>query len=243
MDATIPIAAFTMGAMGSLHCAVMCGPLSGVLCSVGPGRSAKGAISLTQLGRLTTYAAFGAVAGTVGGAAGTLVPPTLLRLVTRIMIAAVLLGVGAYLAGIIKPQWVELSGRLSARLRASTFGRLGASPTAQYAKGVVWGTLPCGLLYGAVALALTSRSAVAGAASMAAFFAGTLPSLLLAGWVARLLSTRSISVALRRAVGVLLVASGAFHVAIAALDAGAVEPPKEELRPCCAARHAAQNAN
>ena len=242
MDATVTLAAFTMGAMGSLHCALMCGPLSGVLCSTKPGRSARGAISLTQLGRLTTYAAFGALAGTVGEAVGTLVPPTALRLMSRLAVAAVLLGVGLYLAGVLRPRGLEGPGRLLERARTVLFGWLGSSPLAQWFKGVLWGTLPCGLLYGAVALALTSGSALGGAAAMTAFFAGTLPSLLLASWVGKLLRTRTVSLALRRAVGVILIASGGLHVALAVLDSGAVPTPREGLRPCCAARQAAASA-
>lgn len=243
MDATVPVAAFLMGAMGSLHCAVMCGPLSGVLCAPAAGKSAHASASLTQLGRMITYATFGAIAGAAGGAVGSFVPPTALRVGSRILVAVVLLSVGLYLAGVVRPRWVQRAGSFGERLRASLFGRFGSSTFGQVARGVVWGTLPCGLVYGAVALALTSGSAVLGAASMAAFFAGTLPALVVAGVIARLLRTRSVSVRLRRAVGVLLVASGAMHVAIAAMDAGAVEPPKEELRPCCAARHAQANAN
>jgi sulfite exporter TauE/SafE len=238
MDVTLPLSSFLMGIMGSLHCAVMCGPLAGVLSAAPKGHAARGAL-LTQLGRLTTYAAFGAIAGAVGGAAGELVPPTTVRIVTRLMVAAVLLAVGLYLAGIVKGSGPG-GGALGERLRRSLLGRLGQSPLARYARGLLWGTVPCGLVYGAAALALTAGSAPLGALSMATFFAGTLPAILTATWVARLLRTRSFSERLKRAVGVLLVASGGLHVALAALDSGAVRAPAEAPRPCCAS-HAHQH--
>ena len=54
--------------------------------------------------------------------------------------------------------------------------------------GLLWGWLPCGLVYSALVTALTSGSAWCGAALMLAFGAGTLPTLLLAGLLAGLLS-------------------------------------------------------
>jgi len=46
---------------------------------------------------------------------------------------------------------------------------------------MLWGWLPCGLVYSALTTALASGSAVRGAATMLAFGLGTLPNLLLAG--------------------------------------------------------------
>lgn len=51
--------------------------------------------------------------------------------------------------------------------------------------GLLWGWLPCGLVYSALVTALTSRSALHGAGTMLAFGLGTLPNLLLAGLLAR----------------------------------------------------------
>jgi sulfite exporter TauE/SafE len=47
--------------------------------------------------------------------------------------------------------------------------------------GMVWGWLPCGLVYSALTLALSSGSGVSGGAVMLAFGAGTLPTLLTLG--------------------------------------------------------------
>ena len=232
MDLSLALSSFLMGIMGSLHCAVMCGPLAGVLSSAPSGRSIRGVL-LPQLGRMTTYAVFGAVAGAIGGAAGALVPPTTVRIVTRLMVASVLLGVGLYLAGVLRSRPVIPA--LGQRLRHSLLTRLGSSPFAVFARGLLWGTVPCGLVYGAAALALTAGSAPLGAVTMVAFFTGTLPSILAATWVARFLRTRAISERLKRAVGVLLVASGGLHVALAALDSGVVTTPTQAPRPCCAA--------
>ena len=62
----------------------------------------------------------------------------------------------------------------------SAFKALGA--------GLMWGWVPCGLVYSLLALALASGSAASGALVMAAFGLGTLPTLLTAGLAAQRLS-------------------------------------------------------
>jgi sulfite exporter TauE/SafE len=47
--------------------------------------------------------------------------------------------------------------------------------------GLLWGWLPCGLVYSALTTALATGSAIRGALAMLAFGLGTLPNLLLAG--------------------------------------------------------------
>jgi sulfite exporter TauE/SafE len=49
---------------------------------------------------------------------------------------------------------------------------------------MIWGLVPCGLVYGMLPIALFSGSAAAGAAIMLAFGLGTLPNLVAAGFVA-----------------------------------------------------------
>ena len=52
---------------------------------------------------------------------------------------------------------------------------------------MAWGLVPCGMVYGALAVALLAGNAASGAVVMLAFGAGTLPNLLmmsgLAGWL------------------------------------------------------------
>jgi sulfite exporter TauE/SafE len=50
--------------------------------------------------------------------------------------------------------------------------------------GMIWGWLPCGLMYSALATALTTGSILGGSYVMLAFGLGTLPNLLLAGLMA-----------------------------------------------------------
>merc|ERR1711916_213024 len=50
--------------------------------------------------------------------------------------------------------------------------------------GAVWGWLPCGLVYSALALAVTQQTVSAAAGSMLAFGLGTVPALLATGLLA-----------------------------------------------------------
>ncbi|MEY4918288.1 MAG: hypothetical protein RL616_2201, partial [Verrucomicrobiota bacterium] len=61
------VLAITLGLLGSLHCAAMCGPLMLALPVPpgGAGRFVAGRL-IYQLGRITTYALLGVVAGLVG---------------------------------------------------------------------------------------------------------------------------------------------------------------------------------
>jgi sulfite exporter TauE/SafE len=83
-----------------------------------------------------------------------------------------------------------------------------------YLAGLVWGWLPCAMVYAALAAAAFSGGAAAGALGMAAFGLGTLPFLLGAGWLAARLR------AWRRAAGATVLGFGVYGLAHA--DAGAL---------------------
>ena len=51
-----------------------------------------------------------------------------------------------------------------------------AGGTGAFASGLIWGVLPCGMVYGALFYAMLSGSALGGGAVMAGFGLGTLPS-------------------------------------------------------------------
>jgi uncharacterized protein len=174
---------FVAGAAGSaVHCVPMCGGF--VLGQVADRmarlrvdalcewrRVATGALVPYHLGRLTTYAALGAAAGTVGGAAA--------RLPWLGGASAVLLGVAALL-------FAAHALRLPGLARApAVWGRLVARVARWggdgYLLGVALGFLPCGFLYAALATAAAGGGAAFGAAAMLAFGLGTAPALILVG--------------------------------------------------------------
>ena len=71
--------------------------------------------------------------------------------------------------------------------------------------GLVWGWLPCGMVYFVLVWALTSGSATQGALTMAAFGLGTLPAMIAAGVAMSTLKRFTGSPMVRQFVGVLVI--------------------------------------
>jgi hypothetical protein len=166
---------FALGIASGVHCVGMCGGIVTAF-NVVEFRS-RSSLFLRQLlfnaGRISSYAVAGAAAGTAG---------LLLSLQNSLYLFAnvVLILVGLHLAGFGALLRLErLGGPLWRRLqplaaRASATGN-------PYFAGLLWGWLPCGLVYGALAISVSGGNAFSGSAAMLAFGLGTLPWLLAAG--------------------------------------------------------------
>jgi uncharacterized protein len=196
LPAGLPLALFFAGLAGSLvHCVGMCGPfvLTQVMADADgaqPGsygewhRLGGAALAPYHLGRLTTYTALGAIAGAATALFASTAGFAWLS-ATMLVLAAVLmtlqalglaLGGSAPLAGVL--------AHLTAPLSTSH------GPAARYALGLVLGLLPCGLLYGALAAAAGTASALGGAMAMAAFALGTVPALIAVAWAGLIIRRR-----------------------------------------------------
>lgn len=158
---------------GSLHCVAMCGPLIGL----SAGRQSLSLALVHALGRLTTYAALGALAGLVGGAidlAG--------HLAAVQHGAAIVAGAAIVLWGLrgiaVARGWLSAGsagGALFQRGLMQIRGRRAARRA--WLIGVLTGLLPCGWLWAFVASAAGTASPAAGAAAMAVFWLGTVPAM------------------------------------------------------------------
>lgn len=137
-----------------------------------------------NLGRIVSYASAGAAIGWFGAAAVTLGRSDWLAEVFRLGATTVLIGVGLHLAGWLPalaaieragiPVWRRLEP-LGRRLLPLT------SPTGALLFGLVWGWLPCGLVYSMLLSTPAQASATTGALYMASFGLGTLPLTLTSG--------------------------------------------------------------
>ena len=189
MDALLA-AMLAAGLASGLHCAGMCG---GIVAAFDSNRVITIRAKTDwhrrlafNLGRISTYAAAGAAAGLLGGAAyavSALPAQTVLYVAANVML--VLMGLHLAGAGRVLGRLEALGAPLWRRLRPLAARLLpGRTPTQAYAAGLVWGWLPCGMVYAALAGAMLAGSAARGALAMAAFGLGTLPFLLAAGWLA-----------------------------------------------------------
>ena len=217
---------FSLGLLGAVHCAGMCGGFALAL-SLRPER--RRALVLRQLGLVTgkalTYAVLGGLAAAAGGAAGAGGFEGL-RVACAWFAGVTLTLFGAALCGLHLPGPRLGSGRLAAGLGV-TWRRVAAAggATGPIAAGTLIGLLPCGLSWSAVALAATQPVPVA-VGGMLVFGFATAPALLLVslGWNG-LDSTRRDR--LRWVAGPLLILFGLFTVARGL-------PMAQPLRPeCC----------
>ncbi len=189
--------ALLAGLLGGAHCVAMCGGFVAALSGAAMPASGEGAPLLSvralarrqlpyNLGRITTYAALGALVGGVGGAAlGTDEWPTVQR-VLYVIANLFLLALAFAIAG------RGLTGEWLQRIGATVFSRVVPAvrplvgrntASARFTLGTIWGLVPCGLVYSVLPIALFAGNAPAGALVMLAFGLGTLPNLLAAGWL------------------------------------------------------------
>lgn len=177
------IALFIVGLLGAGHCAGMCGGIVGALSLQGPqGGGVPVAVHFAyNLGRIASYVAAGLVAGALGQAAGDLMA---LQHGLYLFASLMLVALGLYLLGMTQSlAWLERAGQgVWKRIQPLTARFLPVRGVAQALPlGLLWGWLPCGLVYSALTTALAAGSAGKGALLMLAFGLGTLPNLLLAG--------------------------------------------------------------
>lgn len=175
MDSTLLLAAAASaavtGATGSVHCALMCGPLA--CASMGPNRNAS-AVAGWQLGRLSSYVLLGAGFGVLGKGVSHLFLDSISRVLPWVMAAGLLVAAFDLTRGLralpfMKPSAASLMRTASAQ----------RSPLARsFLFGVATPLLPCGLLYGLFLAAMASGGAFEGAVLLGAFALGAMPALL-----------------------------------------------------------------
>ena len=201
--------AFSLGLLSAPHCIGMCGSIATALLIssqrsrhantqpqqvriVTVGGTQESASVATPLGaihdaflfgsgKLFAYVVLGASAGSLGLVIGSLGPwPGVLL---RSLSALLMIAIGFYVAG-----WWRGLARLEAfgaRLwhpALRRFGRIDMGSTAnKLFAGLLWGFLPCGIVYSVLGLALASGDIGKAAAMMASFGLGTMPFVLSTG--------------------------------------------------------------
>jgi uncharacterized protein len=185
---------FLTGLAGSPHCLGMCGGIVAAIAlhvrDAGPGARRRILLAY-NLGRISTYALLGCIAGLLGASLDLL---SMKVVANWVFVAANLF---VFLVGL-----ASLSQFSSFSLFAleSVGGRLfsgvlrwAVSETSfirTFILGMALGLLPCGLVYAPLIAAAASGKPATGAAMMAALGAGTLPLLFFFGTASAALSNR-----------------------------------------------------
>lgn len=218
--------AFIIGLLGGVHCVGMCGGIMNALCFAMPKQQqSKSRTSLTlvlyNLGRIFSYSLAGAMIGGLGmllqGPVGILGPG--LRIFAGLMMIAMGLYLAGWWRGLVHLE--SLGNHVLWRHVQPVTNKLMPVKKSWQALllGILWGWLPCGLVYSTLTLAGAIGHWQQSALIMASFGLGTVPVMLLTGafasqfksWIQKT-SVRSIAALLIIAFGIWTMAPPLMHL-------------------------------
>lgn len=213
------ISAFAAGLLGGVHCIGMCGGIVGALnfgIARHQGSARSYAILLTyNLARISSYVLAGAL---MGGLTALVVHWMDLRLLQKTLqwLAAIfMLLLGFYLAGwwMLLAHVEKIGGGIWRRIEPLARRLLPVHTLAQaFALGLLWGWIPCGLVYSVLIWSVASANAADGALLMLCFGLGTLPNLLAMGVFAQQLNKWVRASGVRQLAGVMVMGFGVWNL-------------------------------
>jgi len=184
------LVALGLGLASTLHCVGMCGGIMGALTFGLPeevrNNKSRQLVYITtyNLGRITSYTIAGVIAGLISGSLVSTLSIENGHLILRALASIVLIAFGLHLAGLFpKMQVLESVGAVLWRRLQPLTKRFFPVQTLwrAFGFGLIWGWLPCGLVYSALLWASASGDPVSGGLYMFAFGLGTLPSVMTSG--------------------------------------------------------------
>lgn len=217
------IAAFLVGLLGGVHCVGMCGGVVGALClglnknsantQENNTRTALPYLLSYNAGRISSYTLAGILMGWIGWLGSHLFEIYALQQTLEIIAATFMLALGLYIAG----WWRVLANveRLGGKViwkRLEPLGRRFMPVTSYrqaFSLGLVWGWLPCGLVYSVIIWTISTQSPLEGGLLMLSFGLGTLPNLLLMGVFASTLNQFIQQPWVRQVAGILIMSFAA----------------------------------
>ena len=215
-EAPTLISALSLGILGSAHCIGMCGGITSALSLSLADRSKSQTFWLMltyHLGRVSSYAIAGFLLAAIGWYLGGISP--MIKMSLRYFAAAMLIAMGLYLTGWWRglTQLEKAGNKLWQHLqpRARALLPIKNIPNALVI-GMLWGWLPCGLVYSTLAWSATQGSPVQGALLMASFGIGTIPSVFLLGAFSRRFSGIIQAKLTRNLAGLLVILFGLWSV-------------------------------
>ncbi|MCL1039242.1 sulfite exporter TauE/SafE family protein [Shewanella submarina] len=217
-------AAFIVGLMGAGHCFGMCGGLVGALSSqipLDPKRNQLAQILSYQFsyngGRIVSYVLAGVLCGALAGGIGILFAVDNYLIVLRLFAGIMMILTGLYIArlwfGLLKIEAVGKRVWKHIQPLAQKFVPV-KSPLQAVLAGMLWGWLPCGLVYSMLTWAVASADPLQGGLIMAAFGLGTLPALIGAGVATKNLALWLQHKAVRIISGLALIGMGIQTIAV-----------------------------
>jgi sulfite exporter TauE/SafE len=216
------ITAFTVGLLGGVHCIGMCGGIVGALSFATQASSKKSMMILLSynLGRLSSYTLAGALMGGLGWLAAYWLDIRYLQVILQLIAGIFMVLLGLYLSG----WWMvlvrlEKVGGVVWRYIQPLSKKVMPVENAHQAilLGLLWGWLPCGLVYSVLIWSMSAGSMQHGALLMLCFGLGTLPNLLAMGLFAEGMRHWVSHVRVRRLSGGLVICFGLWQLALVML--------------------------
>jgi sulfite exporter TauE/SafE len=175
------VSAFLIGLAGGVHCVGMCGGIVGAFAYAVPKDSVMLPYTLAyNFGRITSYVVAGALTGWAGYLFAQEINQgiVILQFVSGIFLFMLGLYVAGWWQGLSKIE--KLGSKFWLVIRPWSKKLLPfRNPLHALPYGMIWGWLPCGLVYSVLTWSLASGSAFQGAMIMAGFGLGTLPVMIL----------------------------------------------------------------
>ncbi|RUM90189.1 MAG: sulfite exporter TauE/SafE family protein [Thiomicrospira sp.] len=217
MMESIYLTALMVGLLGGIHCLGMCGGVVGSLTF-----NLKPEVQLSwwrmfpyqlsyNAGRLTSYVLIGSLFGFLGNSLISLTSFLPLQQTLQIVAGLFMIVLGLYLGGwwngIVAVErlgqgvWKRLAPLTKKMMPVQNFYQA-------WLYGLVWGWLPCGLVYSMLIMALSAGGGMEGGLVMLAFGLGTLPNLLLMGSFAFFFTKLARTLWVRRLAGFLVIVMG-----------------------------------
>ncbi|WP_372836434.1 sulfite exporter TauE/SafE family protein [Pontibacterium sp.] len=177
--------AFILGLLGGTHCLGMCGGIAATVSMSAP-KGWRGSLLLGgyNIGRIASYTAAGALIGSLSW----LMRDQQIVIVLRTFAGLMLIAMGLYVA-----QWWQgltyiekAGGTLWKQIQPLASKLLPVKSLSQAVTlGLVWGWLPCGLVYSTLIWSSAAADWTLSAQLMLMFGLGTLPTMLLTGLLAQ----------------------------------------------------------
>ena len=211
------LSALLMGLIGSTHCIGMCGGIISTLSTNFNGKNSSQPFTIQlfyNIGRITSYSLFGLLVGLFSSQLMQMLPNP--HAVSMKIAGVFFILLGLYISQLLNSfKYLESAGQ-KLWVKIEPFGRkyLPAQNSWSALKlGLVWGWLPCGLVYSALALAVTQLNPLHSALTMFAFGLGTLPTLLLIGHFAHNVKAILQNKTVRYVLGLILIIYGISQIA------------------------------
>ena len=211
-----------VGLLGGTHCAGMCGGIVSAITLGLPNDIRSNSNNLTlylllyNAGRILSYIVAGLLIASLTIGLSSFADSMVIREFFTIVAAVMMILLGFYLAG----WWTKAINKIEF---AGSFIWKFIKPLAQkfipiktpgqaLMAGILWGWLPCGLVYTALIWATSAETIIQGGLIMACFGIGTLPVILGIGFFSNSLIHYIQQQWLRTSVGILMICFGVYQL-------------------------------